>query len=167
MSRSLFFRISQRFSNLAEEVLEYYAYATLKQQHIMMLCSGAVLGAIIGRKLHKDRVAAGEFSDNLELVAYNTDSVESFETNWNRLARFAQKRPDYKHTMLYKAVHWEQPFPHYLQLRLWKHDDSIDKYTDLATRAGLMQKVDGAATITQRARPTTVIDDSIRREIPF
>ncbi|GIX63676.1 uncharacterized protein BcabD6B2_31110 [Babesia caballi] len=167
MLRNAFSRVSRGCKGLAEELLDCYAYATLKQQHIIMICAGAVLGAIVGTKRRRQRVASGEFSDNLELVAYNTDSVDEFETRWNRLARSAQRRPDYKHTRLYKAVHWDQPFPHYLQLRLWKYEDSYDKYCEAASSAGLMKKIDEAATVVQRARPVTIIDDSIRRGIPF
>ncbi|KAK1443767.1 hypothetical protein BgAZ_206430 [Babesia gibsoni] len=167
MSGGIFTRLSQRFSSLTAELLDLYNYATLKQQHIMMMCSGAVLGAIVGRQIRKRRIEAGEFSDNIEMVAYNTDSIDSFETSWNRLARFAQKRPDYKHTKLYKAIHWDKELPHYIQLRLWKYDDSIEKYNKLAASTGLMKKVDDSSKVKQHVRPATVIDDSIRRGIAF
>ncbi|ORM40865.1 uncharacterized protein BXIN_1698 [Babesia sp. Xinjiang] len=152
---------------LREELLEFYAYATLKQQHVIMICAGATLGAIVGIKSRRQRVASGEFSDNLELVAYNTSSVKDFESNWNRLARLAQRSSDYKYTRLYKAVNWDEPLPHYLQLRLWKYDNSLDNYRNSPSYSNLAKKVEGAATVVQTARPVTVIDDSVRRGIPF
>ncbi|CDR94046.1 hypothetical protein, conserved [Babesia bigemina] len=160
-------RIGRGFRGLGEELLDCYAYATLRQQHLMMVCAGVVLGAIVGVKSRRQRLASGEFSDNLELVAYSTSSVDEFESRWNRLARFAQRRPDYKHTQLYKAIDWDKPFPHYLQLRLWKYDDSLAKFTEAASSTGLLKKVDMSATSVQRARPVTIIDDSVRRGISF
>ncbi|EDO06607.1 hypothetical protein BBOV_II006570 [Babesia bovis T2Bo] len=164
---SIFSRVSRCSRNFAEELLDFYAYATLKQQHMVMICAGAVLGAIVGTKIRRKRVASGEFSDNLELVAYNTSSIQDFESSWNRLARHAQRRPDYSYTRLYKAVNWDEPYPHYLQLRLWKYDDSLDKYEETAPYAVLAKKVEAAASAVQAARPVTIIDDSIRRGIDF
>ncbi|AFZ79582.1 hypothetical protein BEWA_024310 [Theileria equi strain WA] len=168
MSKFGFLRnISNGFRDTLFDLVEWYTYATLKQQHMVMIASGACLGAIVGVTKRRRRIKDGEFSTNFEFAAYNVHDVEEFEQNWNEQARIAQKQPGYKFTRLYKAYHWDRSPTHYLQLRLWRSKEDLENYKNLAQQKVLEKRVNGAASETQFGLPVTIVDDSVRRGIDF
>ncbi|KAK2195485.1 bifunctional Acyl-CoA N-acyltransferase/Leucyl-phenylalanyl-tRNA-protein transferase [Babesia duncani] len=158
------FEVPEKFRH---EPNYWYQYATLKQQHTVMVVSGAILGAIIGKRVRKRRIAAGEFSTDFELVSYNVNDEAEFEKNWNKLARIAQQYPGYKFTKMYKASYWNETLPHYFQLRLWRNVKDLDNFKNYCKTHHLQDKISKVSTSMQCSKPTVILDDSVRRQIPY
>ncbi|UKJ90547.1 hypothetical protein MACJ_001481 [Theileria orientalis] len=160
-------RVLDNLKEMILDVFDWYKYATLKQQHLTMMFTGGVLGLITGRIQRKRRIKAGEFSKDFEIVGYNVKNESEFERNWTKLARLAQKQPGYKYTKLYKAVYMDKSPVHYFKLRLWRNKDDIIKFRNSPEYKELRKKVDDNATEVQFGTTSVVLDDSIRREIPY
>uniref|UniRef100_A0A3B0MZY7 ABM domain-containing protein n=1 Tax=Theileria annulata TaxID=5874 RepID=A0A3B0MZY7_THEAN len=149
------------------DLLDWYKYATLKQQHATMLFSGAFLGLIVGRTQHKRRMKSGEFSRDFELVAYKVEDEKKFEENWNRLALLAQKQPGYKYTKLYKACYPDRSPIHYFKLRLWRNKEDLENFRNLEQYKVLRKNLDESSSKVRFGSTKVIIDDTVRREIPY
>ncbi|EAN32909.1 hypothetical protein TpMuguga_02g00626 [Theileria parva strain Muguga] len=159
--------VIENLREILVDLLDWYKYATLRQQNATMLFSGGFLGLIAGRIQRKRRIKSGEFSQDFELVAYTVEDEKEFEKNWNRLAKFAQKQPGYKYTKLYKASYPQKSPIHYFKLRLWRNKEDLERFRGLEDYKLLRKKLDDSASKVRFGSTKVIIDDTVRREIPL
>ncbi|CXH95067.1 conserved Plasmodium protein, unknown function [Plasmodium berghei] len=148
--------------------LLWYKTSSIGHRNFVWLFIGCFCGYIYGKiEYNNKKKGKGIYGDLICVDEYiiNKKNIMNFEKNYNKLNIHAFKNRGYEYTKLFKAINWENSPLSYLQLRLWKNQQSYDNYLKNKQVNELFDNVKKECTSYTSNIYETIVDDSIIRII--